>query len=92
MHITDQYYLFIAPFPFNQSIYNQNRVDRSFILLGLSVCCQQLTISSALLKNWDSMGDYHYYGNDPDGARIYHNPKGNKFITMDHISKNWLVS
>ena len=66
-----------------------------FILLGLSVCCQQLTISSdgmANEKQWYTMGDYHYYGNDPDGARIYHNPKGNMFITRSHISNNWVVS
>ena len=83
MHITNQY---------NQSIYNHNRDDWSFILLGLSICCQQLTISSDLLKNSDTMGDYHYYGNDPDGARIYHNPKSNSFISRDRIFKAWFVS
>ena len=59
------------------------------------MCCQQLTISSegmANEKQRSSMGDYHYYGNDPDGARIYHNPKRNKFITKDHVMNIWIVS
>ena len=91
MHITDQY----RAFPFNHSIYNQNRVDSSFIRLGLSVCCQQLTISSEGMANTIhgiSMGDYHYYGDDPDGARIYYNPISNQFISREPTFRNWIVS
>ena len=63
------------------------------IFLGHSDCCQHITVSSELLKDVSSiMGDYEFYGNDPDGARVYHNPKSNMFITRDHAINIWEVN
>ena len=77
------------------NLYNNIQRATTYIHLGHSECCQQLRMSSDV-KVWysmgDAMGDYDYYANDPDGARIYYNSRAKLFITRFHISKNWVVS
>ena len=87
----------IARFPFNKSVYKRGRDDsiNNLYRLGVSQCCDHLSISSngeANDMHWYTMGDYHYFGDDPDGARIYHNPKHNGFITRNHRLNTWTVS
>ena len=63
---------------------------RTYIILGISQCCQNIRISADGMAN--IIGDYDYYGTDTDGAVIYYNVQHNKFLTRDHINKNWGVS
>ena len=68
---------------------------RTYVILGISQCCQNIRISAdgmANIEQWDSMGDYDYYGTDADGAVIYYNVQHNRFLTRNHILKNWKVS
>ena len=68
---------------------------RTYVILGMSKCCKNLKISShgmANIKQWSSMGDYHYYGTDPHGARIYYNFQHSVFLIRGHLLKNWRVS
>ena len=79
-----------------KSIYKRNRnySINNVHSLGVSKCCQDIRISSNGIANevqLSSIGDYHLYGNDPDGARIYHNPKYNRFITRNRVLGDWHV-
>ena len=68
---------------------------RTYVILGIFQCCQNIRISAdgmANIQQWDSMGDYDYYGTDADGAVIYYNVQHNRFLTRDHIKQLWLVS
>ena len=68
---------------------------RTYIILGISLCCQNIRISAdgmANIRHPSSMGDYGYYGTDADGAVIYYNDQHNRFLTRNHIKKRWLVS
>ncbi len=68
---------------------------RTYIILGISKCCQNIRISAdgmANIRNPSSMGDYDYYGTDPDGAVIYYNDEHNRLLAKDHITKKWKVS
>ena len=68
---------------------------RNYIILGISQCCQHIRISSDGLANWYNpleMGDYDFYGTDPDGAVVYYNDQNHVFLTRDHNRLVWQVN
>ena len=69
-----------------------------YMPLGYSECCQHLRVASDGIANdthWRLMGYYDYIATDPDGGRIYHNPKSNSFISRMYYNdwmNKWFVS
>ena len=72
-------------------------ISKKYTILGPSKCCQHLQIYSngkaTEVKGITTiMGNYNYYGDDPDGARIYQHDIHNWFISRNHMLAIWQVS
>lgn len=72
-----------------------NKWCNAFNISGTAQFCDRIQISSlkgpAGAKRVSQMAIYDYFGQDPDGARVYYNSTNKNGLTRNYNRKLWQV-